>query len=88
MSYLDIEFAYFPANIESKKPLGKVRLYDYLKAIKNPRPEIVQLFKEIEKASLAKDKKLKDELKSKLYYFLPCVELDGEGRSYENVVGF
>ena len=88
MSYLDIEFAYFPANIESKKPLGKVRLYDYLKAIKNPRPEIVQLFKEIEKASLANDKKLKDELKSKLYYFLPCVELDGEGRSYENVVGF
>jgi len=88
MSYLDIEFSYFPANIESKKPLGKVRLYDYLKAIKNPQPHIVELFKEIEKASLAKDKKLKDELKSKLYYFLPCVELDGEGRSYENVVGF
>jgi len=86
--YLNTVFNYFPANIASTKPLGKVKLYDYLKAIKNPRPEIVQLFKEIEKASLAGDKKLKDELKSKLYYFLPCVELDGQGRSYENVSGF
>lgn len=87
-NYLDIEFSYFPANIESIKPLGKVRLYDYLKAIKNPQPHIIEVFKEIEKASLAGDKKRKDELKSKLYYFLPCVELDGEGRSYENIIGF
>jgi len=88
MSYLNTEFFYFPANIESKKPIGRVTLYNYLKAIKQPKPEIVTLFKEIEKASLAGDKKLKDELKSKLYYFLPCVELDGLGRSYENVTGF
>lgn len=88
MSYLDIEFSYFPANIESKKPIGKVSLYNYLKAIKNPQPHIVEIFKKIEEASLAKNKQLKDELKSKLYYFLPCVKLDGEGRSYENVVGF
>lgn len=88
MSYLDTEFYYFPANIESKRPLGKVKLFDYLKAIKQPKKEIVTLFKEIEVASLAGNKKLKDELKSKLYYFLPCVELDGLGRSYENVTGF
>lgn len=86
--YLDTTFSYFPANIETIKPLGTVSLYNYLKAIKNPQPNIVEIFEEIEKASLAGDKKLKDELKSKLYYFLPCVALDGEGRSYENVVGF
>ena len=86
--YLNTEFYYFPANIESKRPLGKVKLFDYLKAIKHPKKEIVELFKKIEEASLAGDKKLKDELKSKIYYFLPCVELDGEGRSYENVTGF
>jgi hypothetical protein len=88
MSYLDTEFTYYPANIETIKPLGKVTLFNYLKAIKNPRPEIVELFKEIERASLEKNKKLKDELKSKLYYFLPCVETNGRGRSYENVTGF
>lgn len=88
MSYLETVFSYYPANIETIKPIGKVRLYDYLFAIKNPKDEIVQLFKHIEEASLAKDKKRKDELKSKLYYFLPCVETDGRGRSYENVTGF
>lgn len=88
MSYLETKFYYFPANIETKKPLGKVKLFDYLKAIKQPQPHIVELFKQIEQASLEKNKKLKDELKSKLYYFLPCVELDGLGRSYENVTGF
>lgn len=88
MSYLDIKFSYFPANIESRKPLGKVRLYDYLKAIKEPKEDVVKLFKEIEQASLDGNKQLKDELKSKLYYFLPCVEIDGNGRSYENVIGF
>ena len=87
-NYLDIEFSYFPANIESKKPIGKVSLYNYLKAIKNPQPHIVEVFKAIEKASLEKNKELKDQLKAKLFYFLPCVELDGEGRSYTNVVGF
>lgn len=87
-NYLDTEFYYFPANIETKKPLGKVKLFDYLKAIKQPKPNIITLFKEIEEASLAGNKLLKDELKSKLYYFLPCVELDGIGRSYENVTGF
>lgn len=87
-SYLDITFNYFPANIETIKPIGKVKLFDYLKAIKNPKPKIVALFKEIEKASLEGNKQLKDELKSKLYYFLPCVELNGEGRSYEHVTGF
>lgn len=88
MSYLDTQFYYFPANIETRRPLGKIRLFDYLKAIKQPQPHIVELFKQIEQASLDKNKKLKDELKSKLYYFLPCVELDGLGRSYENVTGF
>lgn len=88
MSYLNTVFSYYPANIETIKPIGKVKLYDYLFAIKNPKPAIVELFKQIEEASIVKDKKRKDELKSKLYYFLPCVETDGRGRSYENVTGF
>jgi hypothetical protein len=88
MSYLDIQFNYFPANIRSIKPIGKITLFNYLKSIKNPQPHIVELFVEIEKASLAGDKKLKDELKERLFYFLPCVTLDGQGRSYTNLTGF
>jgi len=88
MNYLNTVFNYYPANIESTRPLGKVTLKDYLYAIKHPKEKIVELFKDIEEASLAKNKKLKDELKSKLYYFLPCVETDNLGRSYENVTGF
>ena len=88
MDYLNTEFTYYPADIETIKPLGKVTLFNYLKAIKKPLPKIVKIFKEIEKASLEGNKKLKDELKSKLYYFLPCVETDNNGRSYNNVTGF
>ena len=88
MSYLDTIFSFYPANIESIRPIGNLKLYDYLKAIKNPQPKTVEIFKEIEKASLAGDKKLKAELKSKLYYFLPCVTTDGKGRSYQNITGF
>jgi hypothetical protein len=88
MSYLETKFSYFPANIEIVKPLGTISLYQYLKAIKHPKEEVIKVFKDIEAASLAGDKKLKDELKSKLYYFLPCVTLDGKGRKYSNVTGF
>lgn len=87
-NYLETKFSYFPANIEIVKPVGDITLYDYLKAIKNPKQETVDIFKEIEEAALAGNKKRKDELKAKLYYFLPCVTTDGGGRSYSNITGF
>lgn len=83
--YLQTQFQFYRANIESRLPVGEITLYDYLYAIKNPKPHIEDIFKEIEKASLAGDKKLKAELKSKTYYFTPCIISDGQGRSYENI---
>jgi len=83
MDYLQTKFQYYRANIESKRPIGVITLYDYLYAIKHPKDNIVEIFKEVEKASAAGDKKLKAELKSKLYYFTPCVYTNGEGRNYE-----
>lgn len=88
MSYLDRTFSYFPSNIKITKPLGELSLGDMLKAIKKPRKETVEIFKAIEKAAAENDLKTKAELKSKLYYFTPCVKLDGNGRSYSNVLGF
>lgn len=86
MSYLDTTFSYYPAKIETTVPLGEISLYDYLYKIKNPRPEIVEIFKKIEKASLDGDKKRKAELKQTLWYFTPCIKTDGLGRSYDNIV--
>ena len=86
--YKDISFSYFPANIKITKPLGEVTLWQMLEGIKKPKPEMVELFKKIEKASSEGDLRLKAELKSHLYYFLVCVKTDGLGRSYKNVKSF
>lgn len=89
MSYLDtIKFQYYPNNIKIVKPLGEITLGQFLKAIKHPKPEILKIFKEIEEASLAGDLKRKAELKSKLFYIVPTVMCDGNGRSYDNVVSY
>lgn len=85
-SYLSTRFSYYPANIAITEPLGEISLYDYLYAIKNPKPHILEVFKEIEKASLEGNKKLKAKLKEKLFYFTPCIKTDGLGRCYENII--
>ena len=87
-NYLSTTFSYYPANIAITEPLGEISLYDYLYAIKNPKPHILEVFKEIEKASLEGDLKKKADLKKKLYYFTPCCRTNGLGRSYESIVSF
>lgn len=87
-NYLDTKFSYFPSNIKITKPLGELDLRSMLQAIKSPKKEIIEVFKEIEKAASINDLKLKAELKAKLYYFCPCVKLDGNGRSYSNILDF
>lgn len=88
MNYLDRTFSFFPANIKITKPLGEISLREMLRAIQSPKEDIKQLFSEIERAAKEGDLKRKAELKSKLYYFCPCVKLDGNGRSYVNITGF
>jgi hypothetical protein len=88
MSYLDIQFQYYPANIKVVRPLGSISLYNYLYKIKNPTQETVEIFKQIEDASSKGDLKLKAELKAKTYYFTPCIYSDGLGRSYSNIVSW
>lgn len=88
MSYLDTVFSYYPASIQVTKPLGNIKLYDYLYKIKNPTDATVEIFEEIEKASSVGDLKLKAELKAKTYYFTPCINSDGLGRSYSNITSW
>lgn len=88
MNLKEIKFPYFPSNIETRKPLGEISLYELLYAIKHPKKEIVNIFKQIQEASSAGNKELKAQLKAKLWYFTPCVQLDGKGRSYENIISW
>lgn len=85
MSYLDIQFQYYPSDIRTVRPLGEISLYDYLYKIKNPTEQTVTLFKQIEEASAIGNLKLKAELKAKTFYFTPCIFSDGQGRSYSNI---
>lgn len=88
MNYLDTIFQYYPANIKQTKPIGSISLLNYLNAIKHPKEEILTLFKKIELASLNGDLKEKDRLKSKLYYFTPCVLTNFNERRYVNITSW
>lgn len=81
-------FFYYPADVHIPTPLGRVTFEQFLKANKSPKGEIVSLFKQIEEATKKGDLDLKAKLKSKLFYFTPCVETDGIGRCYTNIKGF
>jgi hypothetical protein len=80
----NISFYYYPANVKITKPLGKITLEQFVQSNRNPREEIQELFKKIQVA----DEKEKQELKQKLYYFTPCVQTNGLGRSYSDITAF
>lgn len=88
MKVENLSFFYYEANIHNPTPLGRVTLEQFLRANKSPKGEIVSLFEQIEEATKKGDQDLKGKLKSKLFYFTPCVETDGIGRCYSNIRGF
>jgi hypothetical protein len=83
-----MKFHYYPADVTVPSPLGEVSLEQFITANKSPKKDVREIFTQIEQAARVGDLKLKDELKSKLYYFTPCVKTDGKGRSYHNITGF
>src|SRR5690349_8534552 len=87
--YLDkVRFQYYPSSVYETVPLGFCSLREMLSAIKSPKESILKVFEQIEEATQNKDKKLKDKLKSQLYYFNPCCVMDGTGRKYENIISY
>jgi hypothetical protein len=83
----DIIFPYYDADITHHTPLGYVSLDYLLNAIKSPKKDIKHIFEQIMIADENKDVKLKQELKTKLYSFNPCVFIEGK-RKYENIKHF
>lgn len=81
-----IYFQFYPAHVDSKKPIGTVSLDEFVNAIRNPSDKIKEVFRQIANAASVGDLKLKDSLKqNNLYYFTPCVYTDCKGRGYANI---
>lgn len=83
----DIIFNWYDADIRKHTPLGTVSLHYLLNAIKSPKKDIKDTFEQIRIADENKDVKLKQELKTKLYSFTPCILINGS-RKYENIKHF
>jgi hypothetical protein len=82
---LSIEFQYYPARVDTNKPVGVTNLSQLLRTTKNPPQQTLSVFKQIEQAEIEGNKKLKAELKqNNLYYFTPCVVVNGY-RRYVNI---
>lgn len=83
----NIIFPYYDADITRHTPLGYVSLDYLLNAIKSPKKDIKHIFEQIMIADENKDAKRKQELKTKLYSFNPCVYIEGK-RKYESIKHF
>lgn len=82
-----IQFNYYPANIKDTTPIGIVSLERFIHSVKHPKDETREIFKQIKIADEKGDQASKLKLKSKLYYFTPCV-LIKDKRNYGNIERF
>lgn len=83
------KFQYYPARVDSKKPIGQVTLLEFIEGNRKPQDKIIKVFKLIAEAEASGDKELKAQLKQEnLFYFTPCVFMDWKGRGYKNIESF
>lgn len=80
-------FQYYSNDIHSATAAGWVSLRNFLKANKDPKPEIIEIFKAIANAAMVKDDITKAKLKEKLFSFTPCVHVNGR-RRYIDIIQF
>lgn len=80
-------FNYYEADIKKSRPLGLVNLGYVLNAIKNPKKDIRHIFEQIRLAEESGDQATKNQLKTRLYSFTPCAQVQ-QRRSYDNIIKF
>jgi len=83
----EIKFQYYKANIKDSTPIGFVTLDQFFQAIKDPKPEIKEVFNQIKLAELSGDMELKAKLKTSLYSFTPAV-IVSDKRCYSSITQF
>jgi len=87
VSYKNIKFPYYPSRVNSVTPIGEVDLDTFINSHKNPKEDIIKVFRDIEAASEAGDEETKAKLKqTKLFYFTPTVKVTR--RDYSNIQSF
>jgi hypothetical protein len=88
MHYLDIQFNWYKNGIKNIKPDGLISLRQFINAVMNPKEEMKQAFREIEKAAKEGNKQLKGQLKTdKLFFTTPSVIVNPI-RNYESIEKF
>ena len=80
-------FSYYSANIKDAKPLGIVSLKEFLRAIREPKPDMKIKFEAIQAADLSGDETEKARIKQSLYSFTPATICTGK-RKYDNIKHF
>jgi len=79
----------FTSNIKSVRPIAEIDFDRFINAIGQMKPELKKVYEDIKQAEIDGDLKKKGELKTKLYYFVPCVYVDPKGRrSYKDIQTF
>ena len=68
-------FSYYSGNIYKSECIGQLTLNQFLEAHQNPTNETVDLIGKIREASNGGNKKLKSQLKTKLFAFTPSVKV-------------
>lgn len=87
-SYLDQKFQWYNSGIKSTVPQGSISLRQFIEATIKPKESLMDAFNQISTAAKANNKKLKDELKQQLLFFVtPSVFVSGF-RRYENIEYF
>jgi hypothetical protein len=80
------DFQYYPARVNTKKPLGFINLVEFVESVKNPSVEIRAVFAQIAQAEIKENWDLKAKLKQEnLYYFTPCVFSNWQSRAYKDI---
>ena len=87
MTQFNPTFQYYTSNVKNPVPIGNITLDRFIKAVQQPKPQMVQIMNDIRKAAEAGDTETKTRLKEKLYYFTPCVFVEGR-RKYDNIKHF
>lgn len=80
-------YNYYAGNIKQSKPLGFVYLSQMIRAIKEPKPEIIALVDAIRTATKENNESLKAELKQRLFSFTPAV-ICYPNRKYSDIKEF
>jgi hypothetical protein len=83
----NIKFQYYPGNIKKTTAIGYVDLFQFIRAHREPKKHLVDLFTQISYYESIGDKKTKAKLKERLYSFTPCVVIKNK-RSYSDILSF